>query len=90
MRKWLKDGIIGWVAVAALAIIVSLSIDTPYEFIPTVQYGLFLGLIIGAPGGIIGGRNQEGWAWPFVWDFLNPISLSKIVIKAPRNVSCRN
>jgi hypothetical protein len=65
MQKWLKDGIIGLGAVAALAIIVSLSIDAPYEFIPTVQYGLFLGLIIGAPGGIIGGRNREGWAWPF-------------------------
>jgi hypothetical protein len=40
MQKWLKDGIIGWGAVAALTIIVSLSIDAPYEFIPTVQYGL--------------------------------------------------
>ncbi len=65
MQKWLKDGIIGWGAVAAFTIIVSLSIDTPYEFFPTVRYGLLIGLILGAPGGIIGGRSREGWAWPF-------------------------
>ena len=65
MQKWLKDGIIGWGAIAALVVIVSLGTDAPYKFIPTVLYGLFLGLIIGAPGGIIGGRSREGWAWPF-------------------------
>ena len=65
MKKWLKDGIIGWGAVAALMVIVSLGIDAPYEFIPTVLYSLGLGFIVGVPGGIIGGRNREGWAWPF-------------------------
>ena len=65
MPKWLIDGLIGWGAVAALTVIVSFGTDAPYAFLSIVLYGLFLGLIIGAPGGVIGGLNHEGWAWAF-------------------------
>jgi hypothetical protein len=65
MPKWLINGFIGWGAVAALTVIISLATDAPYAFLPTVLYGLFMGLIIGALGGIIGGLKHEGWAWAF-------------------------
>lgn len=80
MPKWLIDGLIGGGAVAALTIIVSLATEAPYKFLPTVLYGLFLGLIIGAPGGIIGGLKHEGWAWAFSGGIITALVIGVIVV----------
>jgi hypothetical protein len=39
MPKWLKGGIVGWGAIAALTIVVSLATDVPDNFIQIVLYG---------------------------------------------------
>ena len=48
MQKWMKDGLIGWGAVAALTLIVSLSTQDEFGFLGSLIYSLILGLVMGA------------------------------------------
>ncbi len=82
MPKWLIDGLIGWGAVAALTVIVSLATDSDsdYSFLSTVLYVLILGLIIGAPGGVIGGLKHEGWAWAFTGGVIAALVVGVIMV----------
>ncbi len=80
VQKWLIDGLIGWGAVAALTFIVSLSTPNEYSFSSSLLYSLGLGLVIGAIGGVIIGRNQVGWAWPFAGGVLFALVLGVILM----------
>ena len=60
MRKWVIDGLIGLVSVAVLTIVVSVATRAPYSFLSTLVYALFVGLIMGALGGILLGRIRDG------------------------------
>lgn len=59
MQKWVKDGLTGLGPVAALTFIVSVATNAPYTLFSTVIYSLFIGIILGTPGGILVGRKHE-------------------------------
>jgi hypothetical protein len=63
MREWLADGLIGWATVAVLTLVVSVATRAPYSFFSTLIYSLFVGFIVGTPGGILLGRLRDGWIW---------------------------
>lgn len=63
MQKWMIDGLIGWAAVAILTLVVSVATRAPYSFFSTFVYSLFVGLVVGTPGGILLGRIRDGWMW---------------------------
>jgi hypothetical protein len=64
VQKWIIDGLIGWATVAVLTLVVSAATRAPYSFFATLGYALFVGLVIGTPGGIVLGRTRDGWLWP--------------------------
>jgi hypothetical protein len=80
MQKWVKDGLIGWGPVAALTLIVSIATEAPYTFFSTVIYSLFVGIVLGTPGGILVGRKHEGWAWPFAGGILSALVVGLLLI----------
>jgi hypothetical protein len=80
MQKWVKDGLTGWGGVAVLTLIVSVATDAPYSFFSTVIYSLFVGIILGTPGGILVGRKHEGWAWPFAGGVLSAYVVGLLLI----------
>lgn len=70
MQGWAMDGLIGWATVATLIIVVSAATRAPYSFFSTLVYSLIVGLIVGAPGGIVMGRIRDGWIWPVAGSLL--------------------
>ncbi len=79
MQEWIKDGLIGWATVAALTLIVSTATRAPYSFFSTLVYSLFVGLIIGTPGGILLGRRGDGWLWPVAGGLLSALIVGLIL-----------
>jgi hypothetical protein len=73
MQNWMIDGLIGWGTVAALTLIVSIVTNAPYSFFSTLVYSLFVGLIVGTPGGILLGRTRDGWIWPVAGGLLSAL-----------------
>jgi hypothetical protein len=71
MQKWVIDGLVGWATIAVLTLVVSVATRAPYSFFSTLGYSVFVGLIIGTPGGIVLGRIREGWIWPIVGGLLS-------------------
>ena len=71
IQKWVMDGLIGWAMIAVLTLVVSIATRAPYPFFSTLGYSLFVGLIIGTPGGILLGRNRDGWIWPVAGSLLS-------------------
>lgn len=63
VQKWITDGLIGWATVAVLVIVVSAATRAPYSLFSTLVYSLFVGFIVGTPGGILLGRIRYGWMW---------------------------
>jgi hypothetical protein len=71
IQKWVMDGLIGWAMIAVLTLVVSIATRAPYPFFSTLGYSLFVGLIIGTPGGILLGRNHGRWIWPVAGSLLS-------------------
>jgi hypothetical protein len=63
VSDWMIDGMIGWATVAFLTLGVSLAVRAPYSFLSTFVYALFVGAVVGTPGGILVGRKRDGWIW---------------------------
>jgi hypothetical protein len=63
VQEWITDGLIGWATVAVLTLVVSAATRAPYSFFSTLVYSLFVGFIVGTPGGILLGRIRDGWIW---------------------------
>ena len=80
MQKWAKDGLTGLGPVAALTFIVSVATNAPYTLFSTLTYSLFVGIILGTPGGIVVGRKHEGWAWPFAGGILSALAVGLLLI----------
>lgn len=80
MQKWVKDGLTGLGPVAALTFIVSVATNVPYPYFSTVIYSLFVGIILGTPGGILIGRKHEDWAWPFAGGILSALAVGLLLI----------
>jgi hypothetical protein len=80
MQKWMKDGLTGLGPVAALTLIVSVVTDAPYTLFSTVIYSLFVGIVLGIPGGILVGRGHEGWGWPFAGGTLSALVVGLLLI----------
>ena len=75
-ERWLN-----WMgSVAALTLIVSIATEAPYTFFSTVIYSLFVGIVLGTPGGILVGRKHEGWAWPFAGGILSALVVGLLLI----------
>ncbi len=70
MQKWMKDGLIGWGTVVVVGVIVSVVTRAPYSFLSSLAYTVGVGLF-GAPGGILLGRNRDGWFWPAIGGLLS-------------------
>lgn len=71
IQKWIMDGFVGWATIAVLTLVVSVATRAPYSFFSSLGYSVFVGLIIGTPGGILLGRIRNGWIWPFVGGLLS-------------------
>lgn len=80
MQKLAKDGLTGLGPVAVLTFIVSVATNAPYTIFSTVIYSLFIGVLMGTPGGIIVGRKHEGWAWPFAGGILSALIVGLLLI----------
>jgi hypothetical protein len=80
MQKWAKDGLTGLGSVTALTFIVSVATNAPYPLFSILTYSLFVGLILGTPGGILVGRKHEGWAWPFAGGILSALVVGLLLI----------
>jgi hypothetical protein len=79
MQKWMINGLIGGGTVALLIIIISIVTRAPYSFFSTLVYALILGLISGAPGGILLGRIRFGWIWPIGGGLLSAATVGIIL-----------
>ena len=80
MQKLAKDGLTGLGPVALLTLIVSVATNAPYTLFSTVIYSLFIGILLGAPGGILVGRKHEGWTWPFAGGILSALVVGLLLI----------
>lgn len=80
VQKWVIDGLIGWATVAALTLVVSAATRAPYSFFATLGYSLFVGLIIGTPGGMVLGRIRNGWIWPVAGGLLSAAVVGLVVL----------
>jgi hypothetical protein len=72
MQKWMRDGLIGWGAATAfisILFIASVSLSG-FGFLTVVMS------LSGIPGGILLGRNREGWIWPTVGGILFVLAAS--------------
>ena len=73
MQNWMIDGLIGWGTVAVLSLIISIASSAPYSFFSTIIWSLFVGFLLGTPGGILLGLYREGWIWPAAGGLLTAI-----------------
>jgi hypothetical protein len=80
VQKWVINGLIGGATVAALTLVVSVATRAPYSFFATLGYSLFVGLVIGVPGGILLGRTRDGWIWPVAGGLLAAAVVGLVVL----------
>lgn len=80
VQKWVINGLIGGATVAALTLVVSVATRAPYSFFATLGYSLFVGLVIGAPGGILLGRTRDGGIWPVAGGLLAAAVVGLVVL----------
>jgi len=75
MKKWMKDGLIGWAASAIFVYYVS-----PESGYVISVFSLVVGFFIGSLGGILLGRNHDGFIWPALGGFIAAIGIVAVYI----------
>ena len=81
MKKWMKDGLIGWAASAIIVYYVS-----PESGYMKSVASLVIGLFVGSVGGILLGRKHDEFFWPALGGSISTLALVAVYILLLRSL----